>query len=48
MDTASQYLVGGGGSEGGGEPTTGDWQEEVYQKVICHRFLLFSLDEVYI
>ena len=35
--TASQDPVGGEG---------GDWQEEVYQKVICHRFLLFSLDEV--
>ncbi|GMY12469.1 mediator of RNA polymerase II transcription subunit 15a-like isoform X2 [Fagus crenata] len=33
MDTASQYPVGGGGSEGGGEPTMGDWQEEVYQKI---------------
>uniref|UniRef100_A0A2N9ESQ3 Uncharacterized protein n=1 Tax=Fagus sylvatica TaxID=28930 RepID=A0A2N9ESQ3_FAGSY len=26
---ASQDPVGGGG----GEPTTGDWQEEVYQKI---------------
>uniref|UniRef100_A0A2N9G9F9 Mediator complex subunit 15 KIX domain-containing protein n=1 Tax=Fagus sylvatica TaxID=28930 RepID=A0A2N9G9F9_FAGSY len=33
MDTASQYPIGGGGSEGGGEPPTGDWQEEVYQMI---------------